>query len=109
VPVIHFGTGTATLLEAMRDAGGTVIGVDWCTPLDGAWTRIGHDRAIQGNMDPCALLTSREVAIEHAQRVLAAAKGRSGHVFNLGHGILPETPVDNVRAVVDYVAQASAR
>jgi uroporphyrinogen decarboxylase len=109
VPVIHFGTGTATLLEAMRDAGGTVIGVDWCTPLDDAWTRIGHDRAIQGNMDPCALLTSREVAIEHAQRVLTAAKGRKGHVFNLGHGILPETPVDNVRAVVDYVAQATAR
>jgi uroporphyrinogen decarboxylase len=109
VPVIHFGTGTATLLEVMRDAGGTVIGVDWCTPLDRAWALVGAGRAVQGNMDPCALLTSREIALEHAQRVLDAARGRPGHVFNLGHGILPETPVDNVRAVVDFVGQASSR
>jgi uroporphyrinogen decarboxylase len=109
VPVIHFGTGTATLLEAMRDAGGTVIGVDWCTPLDLAWERIGYDHAVQGNMDSCALLTTREVAIAHAQRVLDAARNRPGHIFNLGHGILPETPVDNVRAVVEHVAKASAR
>ncbi|MGH7434130.1 MAG: uroporphyrinogen decarboxylase, partial [Polyangiaceae bacterium] len=108
VPVIHFGTGTASLLEKMRDAGGTVIGVDFTTPLDDAWTRVGHDRAVQGNMDPCALLTTREVAEQHAQRVLDAAGGRPGHVFNLGHGILPETPVDNVRAVVDYVHRAGA-
>jgi uroporphyrinogen decarboxylase len=106
VPVIHFGTGTATLLEAMRDAGGTVIGVDWCTPLDQAWSRIGGDRALQGNMDPCALLATPEVALRHAQRVLDAAAGRDGHVFNLGHGILPETPVDHVRAVVDHVHAA---
>src|SRR5580704_1063015 len=109
VPVIHFGTGTATLLEGMRDAGGTVIGVDWCTPLDEAWKRVGSGRALQGNMDPCALLTSREVAIEHAKRVLDDARGRPGHIFNLGHGILPETPVDNVRAVVDFVAEQSSR
>jgi uroporphyrinogen decarboxylase len=109
VPVIHFGTGTATLLEAMRDAGGTVIGVDFCTPLRDAWARVGYDRAVQGNMDPCALLATREVAVRHASRVLAAAGGRPGHVFNLGHGITPETPVDNVRAVVDYVHEASAR
>lgn len=109
VPVIHFGTGTATLLEAMRDAGGTVMGVDWCTPLDVAWTRIGAQYAVQGNMDSCALLAPREVAIRHAQRVLDAAGGRPGHVFNLGHGILPETPVDHVRAVIDYVAGASLR
>jgi uroporphyrinogen decarboxylase len=109
VPVIHFGVGTATLLEAMRDAGGTVLGVDWCTPLDQAWTRVGHDRAVQGNMDPCALLTTREVAVSHARRVLDAAGRRDGHVFNLGHGILPETPVDNVRAVVDFVHEASGR
>ncbi len=107
VPVIHFGTGTATLLEPMRDAGGSVIGVDFCTPLAWAWDRVGHDRAVQGNMDPCALLSTREVAVKHAQRVLDAAGGRPGHVFNLGHGILPETPVDNVRAVVDHVRQAS--
>lgn len=109
VPVIHFGVGTATLLEAMRDAGGSVIGVDWCTPLDQAWARVGHERAVQGNMDPCALLATREVAVKHAQRVLDAAGGRPGHVFNLGHGITPETPVDNVRAVVDHVHEASAR
>jgi uroporphyrinogen decarboxylase len=108
VPVIHFGTGTATLLEAMRDAGGTVLGVDWCTPLDWAWERFGPGVAVQGNMDSCALLTTRDVACKHAQRVLDAARGRPGHVFNLGHGILPETPVDNVRAVVDYVHEARA-
>jgi uroporphyrinogen decarboxylase len=109
VPVIHFGVGTGMLLEAMRDAGGTVIGVDFCTPLDTAWKRIGHDRAVQGNMDPCALLATREVAVKYAQRVLDEAAGRPGHVFNLGHGIVPETPVDNVRAVVDHVHEASAR
>jgi uroporphyrinogen decarboxylase len=109
VPVIHFGVGTATLLEAMRDAGGTVIGVDWVTPLDEAWARVGPGRAVQGNMDPCALLTGRDVAVRHARRVLDAARGRAGHIFNVGHGILPETPVDNVRAVVDFVHEASAR
>jgi uroporphyrinogen decarboxylase len=109
VPVIHFGTGTASLLESMRDAGGTVLGVDFTTPLAQAWARIGHDRAIQGNMDPCALLATRHVAERHAQRVLDAAAGRPGHIFNLGHGILPETPVDNVRAVVDYVHRVSSR
>jgi uroporphyrinogen decarboxylase len=109
VPVIHFGTGTASLLEPMRDAGGTVIGVDWTTPLANAWSRVGYDRAVQGNMDPCALLTTRQVAERHAQRVLDAANGRAGHIFNLGHGILPETPVDNVRAVVEYVHRVGAR
>jgi uroporphyrinogen decarboxylase len=109
VPVIHFGVGTATLLEAMRDAGGTVIGIDWCTPLGEAWARVGNDRAVQGNMDPCALLATRDVAVEHAQRVLDAAAGRAGHVFNLGHGILPETPVDHVKAVVEHVHAATAR
>ena len=109
VPVIHFGVGTATLLEAMRDAGGTVIGVDWCTPLAQAWARVGYDRAVQGNMDACALLATREVAVKHAQRVLDAAGGRPGHIFNLGHGITPETPVDNVKAVTDHVHEASAR
>lgn len=109
VPVIHFGTGTATLLEQMRQAGGTVVGVDWCTPLDWAWERIGYDRAVQGNMDPCALLTTPQIAVKYAQRVLDAAGGRRGHIFNLGHGILPETPVDHVRAVVDHVHAVSAR
>ncbi len=109
VPVIHFGTGTGGLLDAMRDAGGTVIGVDSITPLDEAWRRVGYDRAVQGNMDPCALLTTREVAVKHAARVLDAAAGRPGHIFNLGHGILPETPVEHVQAVIDYVRRASLR
>jgi uroporphyrinogen decarboxylase len=109
VPVIHFGVGTATLLEPMRDAGGTVIGIDWCTPLAEAWARVGYDRAVQGNMDSCALLATRDVAVKHAKRVLDAAAGRAGHIFNLGHGITPETPVDNVKAVTDFVHEASAR
>jgi uroporphyrinogen decarboxylase len=109
VPLIHFGVGTATLLEAMCRAGGTVIGVDWCTPLAHARSLVGPGRAVQGNLDPCALLSTPDVAIEHAKRVLADAGTRPGHIFNVGHGILPETPVDNVRAVVDFVHEATAR
>ncbi|HZU84503.1 MAG TPA: uroporphyrinogen decarboxylase family protein, partial [Polyangiaceae bacterium] len=79
------------------------------TPIDQAWARVGGGRAVQGNMDPCSLLCGREVAVRHAQRVLDAVGGRAGHVFNLGHGILPETPVDVVRAVVDHVHAATGR
>lgn len=103
VPVIHFGTNTATLLEAQRDAGGTVIGVDWRIPLGQAWKRIGYDHAIQGNLDPLLLCGPREVAEKHARAVLAEAAGRPGHIFNLGHGIVPETPVDNVKAMIDLI------
>lgn len=103
VPVIHFGTNTATLLEAQRDAGGTVIGVDWRIPLGDAWKRIGYDRAIQGNLDPLLLCGPREVAAQRARAVLAEAAGRPGHIFNLGHGIVPETPVDNVKAMIDLI------
>ncbi len=103
VPVIHFGTGTSTLLEAQRDAGGTVIGVDWRIPLDLAWSRIGFDKAVQGNLDPLLLLAPPELAVERTRAVLRAAAGRPGHIFNLGHGIVPETPVDTVRAVIDAV------
>jgi len=103
VPVIHFGTGTSTLLEAQRDAGGTVIGVDWRTPLGKAWERIGYDHAIQGNLDPLLLCAPREVAERRARAILAEAGGRPGHIFNLGHGIVPETPVDNVKAMIDLV------
>lgn len=103
VPVIHFGTGTSTLLEAQRDAGGTVIGVDWRIPLDQAWERIGHDKAVQGNLDPLLLLAPRELAVERARDVLRKAGGRLGHIFNLGHGIVPETPVDTVKAVIDAI------
>ncbi|HEY8074386.1 MAG TPA: uroporphyrinogen decarboxylase family protein, partial [Labilithrix sp.] len=107
VPVIHFGTGTYHLLEAQRDAGGTVIGLDWRTPLAEGWKRVGHDRAVQGNMDPTALFAPREVAEKHAKRVLDQAAKRPGHIFNLGHGILPETPVATVQAVIDYVHRVS--
>ncbi|HVH44937.1 MAG TPA: uroporphyrinogen decarboxylase [Labilithrix sp.] len=109
VPVIHFGVGTQSLLPLMRDAGGTVIGLDWRTPIAETWAKIGHDRAVQGNLDPTVLFAPRSVAEKHAQRVLDDAGGRPGHIFNLGHGILPETPVDTVRAVVDYVHEASAK
>lgn len=109
VPVIHFGTGTYALLEDMRDAGGHVIGLDWKTPFAEGWAKVGHDRAVQGNLDPTVLLAAPEVAQRHAKRVLDAAGNRLGHIFNLGHGILPETPVENVQAVVEYVHKASAR
>jgi uroporphyrinogen decarboxylase len=103
VPVIHFGTNTATLLEAQRDAGGTVIGVDHRIPLADAWKRIGYDRAIQGNLDPLLLCAPREIAAKRATKILEEAAGRPGHVFNLGHGIVPQTPEDNVKALVDVV------
>jgi uroporphyrinogen decarboxylase len=109
VPVIHFGTGTAGLLEAMRDAGGDVIGLDWRVDLGEAWARVGHDRAVQGNLDPAALLAPPAEIRRRVQAILARAGGRPGHVFNLGHGVLPETPVDHVIAMVDAVHELSAR
>lgn len=109
VPVIHFGTGTYHLLQAQREAGGTVIGLDWRTPIEDGWAKVGSDRAVQGNLDPIVLLGPRAVAEKHAARVLSDAKGRAGHIFNLGHGILPETSVDTVQAVVDFVHRTSAK
>lgn len=108
-PVIHFGTGTATLLELMTAAGGDVIGVDWHSELDEAWAKIGHTRAVQGNLDPVALFAPREFLLKKAEKILAQADNRNGHIFNLGHGILPETPVDNVKALVDFVHEKSVR
>jgi uroporphyrinogen decarboxylase len=107
VPVIHFGTGTQALLASQREAGGHVIGLDWRTPFAEGWERIGHDRAVQGNLNPTVLFAPVEVAKTHAKRVLQAAGNRVGHVFNLGHGILPETPVDTVKAVIDFVHETS--
>jgi uroporphyrinogen decarboxylase len=109
VPVIHFGTGTATLLEQMTQAGGTVIGVDWRSNLGEAWARIGHDKAVQGNLDPAVLLAPREVIQQKARAVLQQAAGRQGHIFNLGHGIFPEAPVDEVAALADFVHEQSRR
>jgi uroporphyrinogen decarboxylase len=105
VPTIHFGVGTGSILSDLREAGGTVIGADWRTPLDEAWQRIGFDRAIQGNLDPTLLLGPLDRALSAADDVLARAAGRPGHIFNLGHGILPTTPVEHVQALARYVHQ----
>jgi uroporphyrinogen decarboxylase len=103
VPLIHFGTDTAHLLALQRQAGGDVIGLDWRTPLDEGWRRLGEGVAVQGNLDPTALLAPRERLLAKADDVLARAGGRPGHIFNLGHGVLPGTPVDNVRALIEHV------
>lgn len=107
VPVIHFGTGTATLLKDMRQAGGTVLGLDWRIPLDEGWQIIGHDRAVQGNLDPVALFAPLPILREKVHDILHRAAGRPGHIFNLGHGILQHTPVENVKAVVEMVHEFS--
>ncbi len=108
-PVIHFGTDTATLLELIRDAGGHVVGCDWRVPLGEAWERVGYDTAIMGNLDPVSLFASVEHVRREAKKILDAAAGRNGHVFNLGHGILPETPVERVVALVEAVHELSQR
>jgi uroporphyrinogen decarboxylase len=105
VPTIHFGVGTGAILGDIRDAGGDVIGADWRIPLDEAWTRIGYDHAIQGNLDPTLLLGPLERVINGADDVLERAAGRPGHIFNLGHGILPPTPLENVQALARAVHQ----
>jgi uroporphyrinogen decarboxylase len=109
VPTIHFGTGTSTILPELREAGGDVIGVDWRIPLDEGWDRIGHDRAVQGNLDPTLLLGPVDRMLQQADAVLARAGGRPGHIFNLGHGILPSTPVEHVQMLAQYVHSASRR
>jgi len=102
-PIIYFGTDTATLLPAMKETGAEVIGVDWRVPLDQAWQSLDFRGAVQGNLDPVLLFADREELLAQAGRILRQAGGRPGHIFNLGHGILPETPVENVRALVDFV------
>jgi uroporphyrinogen decarboxylase len=108
VPLIHFGTGTATLLETMKDCG-DVIGVDWHSNLDDAWASIGYEKTIMGNLDPVQLFAPREVLLKKADKILKQAAGRKGHIFNLGHGILPETPMDNVVALVDFVHEQTSQ
>lgn len=103
VPVIHFGTNTATLLTEMKSAGGTVMGLDWRIPLDQGWKQLGKDAAIQGNLDPAILFAPLAEIKRQVRAVLDQNAGRSGHIFNLGHGVLTHTPVDNVRAVVEMV------
>lgn len=108
VPVILFGVGTSGLLELLRETGADVIGVDWRIDLKQAWQRLGNDIAIQGNLDPISLFAPWEAIQPRAQAVLDAAAGQPGHIFNLGHGILPETPVDHVKRLCEYVHVASA-
>jgi uroporphyrinogen decarboxylase len=109
VPVIHFATSSSTLLEGMKRAGGNVIGVDWRVDLAEAWARLGYDVAIQGNLDPVVLLGPLELIEREAKRILDKAEGRLGHIFNLGHGILPNTPVDHVARLIDAVHEYSLR
>jgi uroporphyrinogen decarboxylase len=109
VPVVHFGTGAGHLLERLRDAGGDVLGLDWRTPLDEASRRLGPRVALQGNLDPALLLGPLDRLLHRVDDVLARAGGREGHVFNAGHGVLPGTPVANVRAVVEHVHARTVR
>jgi len=109
VPAIHFGTSTSTLLPLMKRAGGDVIGVDWRDDLGEAWKRIGYDVGVQGNLDPVVLFGSIDLIKKEVKRILRQAEGRPGHIFNLGHGILPNTPVDNVIALVDMVHEYSSK
>lgn len=109
VPKIHFGTDTGSLLELQRDAGGDVIGLDWRVELDRCWERLGPEVGVQGNLDPVVLFAPIAEIARHARRILGQAANRPGHIFNLGHGILPHTPVDHVRALVQMVHEFSAR
>jgi uroporphyrinogen decarboxylase len=108
-PSIHFGTGTASLLELMAEAGGDIISIDWRMDLDDAWARIGYERGIQGNLDPTLLLTPWNVIEEGVRDVLRRAANRPGHIFNLGHGVLADTPPEMLRRVVDAVHETTKR
>ena len=109
VPVIHFGTGTSGLLELMREAGGDVIGLDWRIDIGTGWQRVGYDVGVQGNLDPVVLFAPLDELRDRTTRILDRVRGHRGHIFNLGHGILPTTPVDHVIALVDMVHELSSR
>ena len=109
VPMIHFGTGTATLLKLMREAGGDVMGLDWRVHLDEGWEIVGHDVAVQGNLDPVALFAPLHEIERRVEDIIKRAAGRPGHIFNLGHGILPQTPVESVAATAELVHKLSQR
>lgn len=106
-PVIYFGTDSSTLLTSMRETGSDVIGLDWRIPLDEGWSRLGGG-AVQGNLDPVTLFSDWQEVRRRAQEIIDRAAGRPGHIFNLGHGILPETPVENVKALTAYVREHSS-
>jgi uroporphyrinogen decarboxylase len=107
-PVIYFGTDTATLLPAMRETGADVIGLDWRIPLDEAWRRLDHRTAVQGNLDPALLFAPWKELSSRAAQILDFAAGRPGHIFNLGHGIVPETPPEQVKNLAGFVQEYSA-
>jgi len=107
VPIIYFGTESATLLPAMKETGADVVGLDWRIPLDEGWARLGHATAVQGNLDPVLLFADWKELKSRAEDILRRAAGRPGHIFNLGHGILPETPVDNVKNLARLVQEYS--
>ena len=109
VPVIHFGVGATTLLPLMKQAGGDVIGLDWRIPLDKGWEIIGHDRGVQGNLDPVTFFSTQDVLEARVKDILCRADNRPGHIFNVGHGILQHTPNENVKAVVEMVHEFSRR
>lgn len=109
VPIIIFGTNTATLLPLMASTGADVVGLDWRIPLDEGWERVGAEHAVQGNLDPTLLFAPRDVIERQVRDILARANNRPGHIFNLGHGILPQTPVENVQFVVELVHRLSER
>jgi len=109
VPVIYFGTDTATLLPSMKETGAEVIGLDWRIPLDDGWRSIGFKGAVQGNLDPVLLFADWKELRLRAEEILRRAAGRQGHIFNLGHGILPETPVENVKALANFVREHSTK
>jgi uroporphyrinogen decarboxylase len=103
LPLVHFGTNTAHLLDLVKDEGGTIIGLDWRVPLDVAWARVGHHLGVQGNLDPATLFAPLDVVEAATRDVLDRAGGRPGHVFNLGHGLHPETPLAAIERVVETV------
>lgn len=109
VPVIHFGTGTGQLLPELREAGGNVIGLDSRVELDEAWGRLGDRVGVQGNLDPIVLYAAPDYIRKRVKRILDQAAGRPGHIFNLGHGILPDTPYENVVALVEMVHEMSGK
>lgn len=109
VPLIHFSVGTAGFVHLVKEAGGDVIGIDWRADLGATWEHLGYDVGIQGNFDPWVLLASRQVIEDHVRRILESAGNRPGHIFNLGHGVLPKTPVENVIFMVETVHRLSRR
>ncbi len=107
-PIIYFGTDSSTLLTSMQETGADVIGLDWRIPLDEGWRKMNYEPAVQGNLDPVALFANWKEIETRADAILQQANGRPGHIFNLGHGILPQTPVDNVKSLAKYVRERSA-